>query len=58
MEVSLKEVFIRAVTDYLKNRSKESTMERGLGTVCLRGKTWYIQYYQNGGIFPFPATPG
>ena len=23
-------------------------MERGLGTVYLRGKTWWIQYYLNG----------
>ena len=27
-------------------------MERGLGTVYLRGKTWWIQYFLNG--YPVP----
>ena len=31
-------------------------MERGLGTVYLRGKTWWIQYYLNG--YPYRESSG
>lgn len=31
-------------------------MERGMGTVYLRGKTWWIQYFQNG--YPYRESSG
>jgi hypothetical protein len=35
---------------------REGIMERGMGTVYLRGKTWWIQYFQNG--YPYRESSG